>query len=151
MRKVEILLAAILCLPVMGCNAQTEKKEVDTTELTDPMPPGVPFLLKRDNMFLDLDSQNVTGIIGLTVYINDSETIIGFKIMKMRVEKDGDRGVSFTNESQIKGPQQKGEYPEEVQSYYATIERYVNSLVYERDENIPLEELNELTFMARLK
>lgn len=155
MKKVEILLVAILCLPVMGCNAQTEKKEIDTTELTDPMPPGVPFLLKRDNMFLDLssdlDSQNVSGIIGLTVYINDSETIIGFKIIKMRVEKDGDRGVSFTNESQIKGPQQKSEYPEEVQSYYASIESYVNSLVYERAENIPLEGLNELTFMARLK
>jgi len=154
MRKVEILLATILFLPVLGYNAQTERKEVDTIELTDPMPPGVPFLLKRGNMFLGLssalDSQNVIGIIGLTVFINGSETITGFKVMKMRVEKDGD-SMSFTNESEIKGPQQKSEYPEEVQSYYASIESYVNSLVYERDENIPLEELNELTFMAKLK
>ena len=103
------------------------------------------------DLLSDLDIQNVTGIIVLTVYIDDSETIIGFKIMKMRVEKDGVRCVSFSNESQLKKSSQKGEYPKEVQTYYATIDRYVDCFVYKRDENIPLEELNKLTFMVRLK
>lgn len=152
---IKILLLLILSFLMVECKGQTGKNEGEPEELVDPISPGTPFILKRENPFLDLSTElgkeNIKGIVGLSVYIDGSGSLEGFRIMKLKVELDGDREVNFINESDKKGPYRKSDYPEEVQMYYSLIEDYVNTLRFERDERIPLKTLNELTFIARLK
>jgi hypothetical protein len=152
---IKILLYLILSFPMVDCKGQTGKNELGPEELLDPISPGTPFILKRTTPFLDLSAklgkERVKGIVGLSVYIDSSGNLQGFKIIKLKVETEGESDVDFTSESNKEGSKQKSDYPEEVQKYYSSIEDYLNNLRFERDERIPLKTLNELTFIVRLK
>lgn len=140
---------------LLQCNMQNKNDRETIKETVEAISPGVPFIIDRESIFLNLPDdfadENIKGIVGLTVYIDSTENLQGFKIKKLNVEFNDKVDINFVNESGIKRPFSKEEYPKEVQKYYPIIEKYVNGLRFERDERIPLRELNEITFIARLK
>lgn len=140
---------------MLQCNMQDKNDRETIEETVEGISPGVPFTLDREKMFLklpdDFADENVKGIVGLTVYIDSSEKLQGFKIMKLHIESNGKVDINFVNEFSINRPFSKEEYPKEVQQYYPIIENYIDGLQFEREERIPLRELNEITFIARLK
>jgi hypothetical protein len=142
-----IKIALILFLSISMLNCCGQKKGV-MTELVDTIPSGTPFVLKRNDMFLDLSSklgvQEIKGIVGLTVYIDSTENLTGFRISKLKIESSERENVNFTDRFDSNRPYQKDEYPMEVQ-------QYVNELKFERDNKIPLKAMNEITFIARIK
>lgn len=155
MSPIKNILPLILCLIMFQCNAQRENDRGTVKEPVEAISPGTPFTLKREKISLNVPDnfaeEDVSGVVGISVYIDNTEKLQGFKIIKLTVELGGEVRVNFVNESGINGPIPKREYPVEVQRYYPIIEKYVNELQFERDERIPLKELNELTFIARLK
>ena len=155
MITIKNILPFILCLSILQCDGQKESDRGTVNESVDAISPGTPFTLKRENVFLNMPDGFIEGDIGgivvLSVYIDSSENLQGFKIMKLQVNSNGEAIINFVNESSANKPYSRSEYPEEVQRYYPVIERYISKLQFERDERIPLKALNEMTFIARLK
>lgn len=153
MIKIALLLS--LSFFMFNCSGQRREKEREMTELVDPIPSGIPFVLKRDDMFLDLSSklgiQDIKGIVSLSVYIDSAENLIGFKILKLKVESDDGTNINFTGKFDLNKPYPKGEYPMDVQPYYPLFQQYINELEFKRDEKVPLKAANEIIFITRLK
>lgn len=155
MSTIKTILPLILCLSILQCNGQKESNRGTMNEPVDALSPGTPFTLKRENVYLNLPDgfykKDVSGIVAISVSFDSSENLQGFKIMKLKVETDGEESINFISNSGANKPYPRSEYPEEVQRFYPVIKQYVHELQFERDERIPLKALNEMTFIARLR
>lgn len=154
-KVIKNVLTLFFFVVVLPCCAQKKSGKGTVEEPIEAISPGVPFTLKRKDVYINLPEKvfkgNISGIVVLSVCLDSSKNLQGFKILKLQVNLDGERVVNFINESGKNGQYFGSEYPEEVQRYYPVIERYVNELQFDRDERIPVKALNEMTFIARLK
>lgn len=151
---VRIILILFFSLLMFMCTGQKKADIVD--ELVCPFPEGVPFILKRDDVFLHLSDklgQNVRGLAGLSICIDSLGGLIGFKVLKMKEGSDDDPNIDYTANFYSREPcsKPKEEYPVDMQQYYPYIQQYVLGLGYERNEKVPLKSVNEMVFIVRLK
>jgi len=148
-------LLLIIYATCISCKAQNETKKMNK-EAIDIISPAIPFILERESIFAEmpdsLGGNRTDGVAVLSVYIDSVEQIRGFKILKLKIDQKKTGNIlSFTNNEMKKESTMKKDYPIDVQKYYDFIKKYIQSISFKRDRNVPLEKSNELTFMVKFR